>query len=125
MGGMSVLLTATTTEGTCLSSECSMKHNMASEGGPHSQAIERRQMELPEDLGRRAAASLLHEIHAGGCIDTSCQSFALLMMCLAPEDVSRIRLGPLSKYSIVALRLFRDAFGVEFKLRADQDRTVV
>ena len=78
-------------------------------------------MELPEDLGKRSSALLLHEIHAGGCVDTSCQSFALLMMCLTPEDVSRIRLGPLSQYTIASLRLYKEALGVEFKLRVDDN----
>ena len=116
--GLSVMLTATTTEGVCLTAECSMRHGGASSGG---ESVERGKMELPEELGRRAATLLLHEIHAGGCIDTNCQAFALMLMCLTPEDVSRIRLGPLSRYSIVALRLFKEAFGTEFKLRVEQD----
>mmetsp|Transcript_13372 Transcript_13372/g.30728 ORF Transcript_13372/g.30728 Transcript_13372/m.30728 type:complete len:135 (-) Transcript_13372:27-431(-) len=95
-----------------------MRHGGASSGG---EAVERGKMELPEELGRRAATLLLHEIHAGGCIDTHCQAFALMLMCLTPEDVSRIRLGPLSGYSIVALRLFKEAFGTEFKLRVEQE----
>jgi RNA 3'-terminal phosphate cyclase-like protein len=87
----------------------------------NDEPLERKQMELPEDLGKRSATLLLHEIYRGGCIDTSCQSFALLMMCLTPEDVSRIRLGPLSQYTVVSLRLFKEAFGVEFKLRVDEE----
>ena len=126
--GLSVLLTATTTEGICLSSECSMNHNTSSNesdtmnmNNEQTRPIERRNMELPEDLGKRSATLLLHEIYAGGCIDTSCQSFALLMMCLTPEDVSRIRCGPLSQYTISSLRLYKEALGVEFKLRVEQD----
>mmetsp|Transcript_609 Transcript_609/g.959 ORF Transcript_609/g.959 Transcript_609/m.959 type:complete len:446 (+) Transcript_609:119-1456(+) len=130
--GLGVMLTATTTEGVCLSSECSMNHNVKgsnNEGGDsfydaddrEEEPLQRKQMELPEDLGRRSAALLLHEIHAGGCVDAGCQSFALLMMCLTPEDVSRIRLGPLSPYAVVGLRLYKEAFGVEFKLRVVQE----
>lgn len=119
--GLSVILTATTTEGVTLSAECSMNHNTESNASQQYQQIERKKMELPEDLGKRSATMLLHEIFCGGCIDTSAQTFALLMMCLTPEDVSRIRLGPLSSYTVVSLRLFKDAFGVEFKLRADED----
>eukprot|EP00584_Thalassiosira_punctigera_P007045 CAMPEP_0172530234 /NCGR_PEP_ID=MMETSP1067-20121228/4026_1 /TAXON_ID=265564 ORGANISM="Thalassiosira punctigera, Strain Tpunct2005C2" /NCGR_SAMPLE_ID=MMETSP1067 /ASSEMBLY_ACC=CAM_ASM_000444 /LENGTH=436 /DNA_ID=CAMNT_0013314395 /DNA_START=120 /DNA_END=1430 /DNA_ORIENTATION=+ len=126
--GLGVLLTATTTEGVCLSAECSMNHNVRDsnggesfDGGVAQQALERRKMELPEDLGRRSATMLLHEIHAGGCVDAGCQSFALLMMCLAPEDVSRIRLGPLSQYAVVSLRLYKETFGVEFKLRVMEE----
>ena len=126
--GLSVILTATTTEGICLSAECSMNHNTESSNPNNGlqqqqqqqqQPIERKKMELPEDLGKRCATMLLHEIFCGGCIDTSAQTFALLMMCLTPEDVSRIRLGPLSSYTIVSLRLFKEAFGVEFKLKVD------
>lgn len=128
--GLSVLLTATTTEGTCISAECSMNHNVNATAGStistintsyNEQPIERRKMELPEDLGKRSATLLLHEIYAGGCVDTSCQSFALLMMCLTPEDVSRIRLGPLSQYTISSLRLYKEALGVEFKLRVEEE----
>lgn len=117
--GLGVLLTATTTEGICLSAECSMNHNVS--GDNNDQPVERRQMELPEDLGKRSATLLLHEIYSGGCADTSCQSFALLMMCLSPEDVSRIRLGPLSQYTVVSLRLYKEALGVEFKLRVEEE----
>ena len=86
----------------------------------HDQTIERKNIELPEDLGKRSATLLLQEIYSGGCIDTSAQSFALLMMCLTPEDVSRIRLGQFTQYTIMSLRLYKEAFGVEFKLRADE-----
>jgi RNA 3'-terminal phosphate cyclase-like protein len=121
--GLSVILTATTTEGVCLSAECSMSHNVESNRGVLQQNLhlERKKMELPEDLGKRSATMLLHEIFCGGCIDTSAQTFALLMMCLTPEDVSRIRLGSLSSYTVVSLRLLKEAFGVEFKLRVDEE----
>eukprot|EP00559_Dactyliosolen_fragilissimus_P002118 CAMPEP_0184872218 /NCGR_PEP_ID=MMETSP0580-20130426/41158_1 /TAXON_ID=1118495 /ORGANISM="Dactyliosolen fragilissimus" /LENGTH=537 /DNA_ID=CAMNT_0027374975 /DNA_START=10 /DNA_END=1623 /DNA_ORIENTATION=+ len=78
---------------------------------------------LPEDLGKEAAARLLHEIQKGGCVDSSAQSLALLLMCLCPEDVSRIRTGILTMYTVESLRLFRQAFGVEFKVRAEENRT--
>ncbi len=56
----------------------------------------------------------------GGCIDTAHQSLALLLMALTPEDVSRIRTGPLSPHTIQCLRHYRDIFGVTFKVRADR-----
>lgn len=81
---------------------------------------------LPEDLGVRGAAMLLNEVRKGGCIDTYAQSIALLFMCLGPEDVSRIRVGTLSHYTIVSLRLFKTAFDVEFRVKADEEtRTVL
>lgn len=128
--GLSVILTATTTEGVCLSAECSMNHNTSDTATTLStinstynehEPIERKKMELPEELGKRSSTLLLHEIYAGGCVDTSCQSFALLMMCLTPEDVSRIRCGPLSQYTISSLRLYKEALGVEFKLRVEEE----
>ena len=40
-------------------------------------------------------------------------------MALSPEDISRVRIGTLSKYSIRSLRSLKDAFDIEFKLKAD------
>ncbi|GKY95944.1 hypothetical protein MPSEU_000555000 [Mayamaea pseudoterrestris] len=81
--------------------------------------------QLPEDLGVAAAAALLEEVRRGGCIDTHSQSLALLWMLLTPEDVSRIRLGTLSQYTIESLRLFKRVFGGEFKIVADQETKTV
>lgn len=36
----------------------------------------------------------------GGCVDTQNQSLALLFMVLGPEDVSKVRLGKLSPFTI-------------------------
>eukprot|EP00592_Proboscia_alata_P023955 CAMPEP_0194447050 /NCGR_PEP_ID=MMETSP0176-20130528/128785_1 /TAXON_ID=216777 /ORGANISM="Proboscia alata, Strain PI-D3" /LENGTH=474 /DNA_ID=CAMNT_0039273855 /DNA_START=195 /DNA_END=1620 /DNA_ORIENTATION=- len=78
--------------------------------------------ELPEDLGQRAALHLLHEVQCGGCVDTTAQSLVLLLMCLTPEDVSRVRLGTLSPYSVLALRLFKEVFQVEFQITTNQNK---
>ena len=58
-------------------------------------------------------------------MDTSSQSLALLWMCLTPEDVSRIRVGTLSLYSVETLRLLKRAFGVEFKVTGEQESKTV
>mmetsp|Transcript_4818 Transcript_4818/g.5568 ORF Transcript_4818/g.5568 Transcript_4818/m.5568 type:complete len:384 (-) Transcript_4818:170-1321(-) len=113
--GLSLCLTAESTSGIVMSAETCMDVSKDARGAL-----------LPEDLGVRGAAMLLDEIRKGGCIDTGAQSIALLLMCLGPEDVSRIRVGTLSQYSIVSLRLFKQAFDVEFKVKADQEsRTVL
>lgn len=109
---LSVVLTAQTTNGTLYTSETCLD-------------VSKGDRQLPEDVGTRAAAFLLEEIRRGGCIDTGMQSLALLWMCLTPEDVSRIRIGTLSQYSIESLRLFKQAFGVEFKVKADQETKTV
>lgn len=106
---VSLILTAESTTGVVISTECCLSTSTTEE------------KELPEDLGIRGAAMLLEEIHQGGCIDSSggMQSLVLLWMLLTPEDVSRIRIGSLTSYTIASLRLYKNAFGVEFKIKPD------
>jgi len=112
--GMSVCLAAESTTGVVIAAETCLDSSSNS-----------REKRLPEDLGLKAAAMLLEEIQKGGCIDTGTQSISFLFMCLSPEDVARIRVGSLSQYSIESLRLFKKAFGVEFKVRADYENKTV
>jgi len=111
--GLSLILTAESTTGVIMCSECCL----------HYRAADKR--ELPEDMGTRGAAMLLEEIRRGGCIDTGMQSIALLWMCLTPEDVSRLRIGTLSQYTVESLRLFKEALGVEFKIKPDHESKTV
>jgi len=76
---------------------------------------------IPEDLGNQGSMVLLEEVRNGGCVDSTHQSLVLLLMMLTPEDVSRVRLGKLSLYTIQSLRHYRDFFGVTFKVRADTE----
>jgi RNA 3'-terminal phosphate cyclase-like protein len=113
---LSLILTAESTTGARLTTEVTLNQDRTDS-----------RRETPEGLGQRGAALLLSEIQKGGVIDTSAQTIALLWMCLTPEeDVSRIRIGTLSAYSIAALRLFKAALGVECKIKPDLDtRTVL
>jgi RNA 3'-terminal phosphate cyclase-like protein len=106
---VSLLLTAESTTGVVITSECCLSTSTKSA------------KELPEELGIRGAAMLLEEIRQGGCIDSSggIQALVLLWMCLTPEDVSRIRVGTLTAYTISALRLYKQAFNIEFKVKPD------
>mmetsp|Transcript_30632 Transcript_30632/g.66291 ORF Transcript_30632/g.66291 Transcript_30632/m.66291 type:complete len:176 (-) Transcript_30632:121-648(-) len=114
--GMTMHLTAQSTEGHVLVAETSL--DVSSSGA--------RGKMLPEDLGQKAAALLLEEIRRGGCIDTGMQSLAFVLMSLGPEDVARVRVGTLSKYSIEALRLIKQMVGIEFKVVPDEEtRTVL
>eukprot|EP00455_Lapot_gusevi_P000512 TRINITY_DN10232_c0_g1_i5.p1 TRINITY_DN10232_c0_g1~~TRINITY_DN10232_c0_g1_i5.p1 ORF type:complete len:223 (-),score=11.21 TRINITY_DN10232_c0_g1_i5:35-703(-) len=79
----------------------------------------------PEDLGKYAAELLCEEVKLGGCVDTSHQSMALLYMALCPEDVSRVRFGKLSPYTIDYLRHLKDFFGLVFKIRPDPETHTV
>jgi len=81
--------------------------------------------QLPEDLGQYGAALLLQEVQKGGVVDTAQQTLVLLWMCLTSEDVSRVRLGTLSPYTIQSLRLFKLMFGVEYKVRCEDDTKTV
>ncbi|CAG8492721.1 11135_t:CDS:2 [Scutellospora calospora] len=75
--------------------------------------------ETPEDIGKRTARLLLSEIRKGGCIGSSNQWLVLLLMVLCPEDVSKIRLGQITAFTIQYLRDIRDFFGVTFKIKQD------
>eukprot|EP01124_Arcella_intermedia_P017999 TRINITY_DN24975_c0_g1_i1.p1 TRINITY_DN24975_c0_g1~~TRINITY_DN24975_c0_g1_i1.p1 ORF type:complete len:309 (+),score=56.67 TRINITY_DN24975_c0_g1_i1:162-1088(+) len=76
---------------------------------------------LPEDLGDNCAKMLLHEILQGGCVDTSNQSFMLMYMVLGSEDISKIRIGKLSPYTISLLRNIKEFFGVTFDIKPDPE----
>lgn len=81
--------------------------------------------ELPEDLGKRAAWLMLEEISRGGCVDTQNQAMCLLFMACNKEDVSKVKLGKLSPFTVNFLRDMRDFLGVTFKLKPnDEDGTV-
>jgi RNA 3'-terminal phosphate cyclase-like protein len=76
---------------------------------------------VPEELGARVAHLLCDEVQQGGCIDSTHQPMALLFMTLCTEDVSRLRIGKLSPYTIETLRHLKDFFGIVFKLKADAE----
>jgi RNA 3'-terminal phosphate cyclase-like protein len=76
---------------------------------------------LPEEVGAAGARLLCEEIAAGGYVDAAHQPLALLLMALGPEDVSRVRLGALSQFSIEWLRLLRDFLGVTMHIKPDPE----
>lgn len=101
--GFGVALIAETTSGSLLSSElCGMGSQQ------------------PEHVGLTAADGLLGQIRAGGAIDATSQPLVLTLMCLGPEDVSRVRLGSeLTAASIGVLRLLREFLGVTYQIETD------
>lgn len=110
--GLSLVLSSESTTGVVITSECCLDQSQ-------------RGAELPEELGQRGACMLLEEIRRGGCIDTGCQSLAFLWMCLTPEDVSRIRVGTISQYSVETLRLIKEVFDIEFKVMPELETKTV
>ena len=80
---------------------------------------------LPEAVGAQAAEGLLQQIREAGTLDAANQPLALTLMALGPEDVSRVRVGTLTPFSIEVLRLLRDFFGVTFQIDAEADGSVL
>ena len=107
--GFGVALVAETTSGALLSSE------MCGYAGA-----------LPEDLGLTCADGLLEQVRGGGVVDAANQPLVLTLMCLGPEDVSRVRLGDeLSDATVGALRLLKEFLGVTFRIETDTDGSLV
>ncbi|KAI7864360.1 RNA-3'-phosphate cyclase [Spinellus fusiger] len=106
--GFALSLVAESTKGALLSAE------KAAEAG-----------QAPEDVGVMAAKLLLSEIQKGGCVDTVSQWLNLLLMVLSPEDVGKLRMGPLSPFTIQYLRDLKAFFGVSFKIELDAETTLM
>ncbi|KAN0008839.1 hypothetical protein ACTFIU_009505 [Dictyostelium citrinum] len=124
--GYGLTLVAETTTGCCLSAECMSNTGIATtEQQLQKQQQKSTSSETPEDLGERTAYALLEEIFNGGCIDSHNQSLALLFMVLCPEDISKVRLGKITPYTIEFIRQLRDFFGVTFKIETDQNSKTV
>lgn len=78
--GYAISLTAETTTGVIITKD----FNFGNE----------KEFTLPEDLGERAALALLDEVFAGGCIDSTNQSFCLLFMAVSNADnIGALKLG--------------------------------
>jgi len=127
--GVMMVVSSESTTGVTLTAECCMNRHSQQKQGDQQHSSNNNNttggLEVPEDMGKRGAYMLLEEIRRGGCIDTHCQSLAFLWMALTPEDVSRIRVGTLSQYSIETLRLIKQAFNVEFKVTPDMETKTV
>ncbi|KAF3848933.1 hypothetical protein F7725_015430 [Dissostichus mawsoni] len=106
--GFGLTLVAETMNGSFLSAE--MSSTPQGQGDPM----------LPEDLGKNCAQMLLEEVYRGGCVDSSNQSLALLLMTLGQQDVSKVLLGPLSPHTIEFLRHIRDFFQIMFKIQVQK-----
>ncbi|KAG8345908.1 RNA 3' terminal phosphate cyclase RNA 3' terminal phosphate cyclase (RTC) insert domain [Trypanosoma vivax] len=68
--------------------------------------------EPPESVGKRAAELLLDQILDGGCVDAHHQMLVLLLMALAPDDVSTVRFGQLTAGLVSAVMILEMYFGV-------------
>ncbi|VDM54903.1 unnamed protein product [Angiostrongylus costaricensis] len=118
--GYGLFLTAETTEGVVYHGEAISKPK-GETGDPV----------VAEDVGTNAATALLEEIYRGGCLDASAQVLACSFMALGQKDVSRFLFGPLTVYSVYALRHLKTYFEIQFKLeewrniQKDEDEQVM
>ncbi|EPY43051.1 RNA 3'-terminal phosphate cyclase-like protein [Angomonas deanei] len=84
-----------------------------------SQEAEAGPQEAPEEVGQRAAYRLLDQLYEGGCVDSSHQLMVLLLMALSPDEVSTVRLGPLTRSGVSALVLMESFFGVSCAIKQE------
>ncbi|XP_059640025.1 probable RNA 3'-terminal phosphate cyclase-like protein [Cornus florida] len=80
---------------------------------------EKKELTPPEDIGEQIASVLLGEIEQGGVVDSTHQGLLFLLCALCPQDVSKVRVGKLTPYSIETLRNIRDFLGVKFVIKPD------
>lgn len=109
--GFGLCLVAETTNGSFYTAEaCSNARDGEGQGGLSGAPS------VPEDIGLEAASLLLDEVFRGGCVDSSNQSTAALMMALGQSDISKIVMGELTNYSIHFLRHMKTFLQVTFMI---------
>ena len=80
---------------------------------------------VPEDVGAHAARCLLEEARRGGVVDGTHQGLLLLLCALGPEEVSKVRLGPLTPHAVRTLRHLKSFFGVQFSIKPEASSNTV
>lgn len=92
---------------------------------PSASASPSSDIELPEDVGRRAARVLLEEVRRGGAVDSTHQALMVVFAACGPAELHRFRLGPLSPSCIRALREVRRFLGTTFLLQPEKHTNTV
>ncbi|WVR09531.1 18S rRNA biogenesis protein RCL1 [Kwoniella sp. DSM 27419] len=75
--------------------------------------------QTPEDIALQAARLLLEEISKAGCVDSKHQWLVALLMALGKEDVSKVKMGPLTAHTVQFFRDMLAFFGTKYKLVED------
>lgn len=112
--GFSISLSAETTDGAIFTASA-VSNSKGSGNGPS----------IPEDVAKQATIALFEEVQRGGCVDTISQSLTLTMMAFNQKDASRVKLGPLSMYTIHYLRHIKEFCGVTFQLTPTDNDEVI
>lgn len=92
--------------GACFMAETNKGSFFAAEVSKIQDKEAEKDLDVAEDVGQKAAFSLLEEIHNAGCVDSLSQPFILTLMVLTPKDVSKVVVGPLTSYTYVISALF-------------------
>ncbi|KAG0501146.1 hypothetical protein HPP92_001218 [Vanilla planifolia] len=116
--GYGISLVAETTTGCLISADHACCYPIT-EHGTFDDFEEKPELLPPEDVGVQAASMLLVEIENGGVVDSSHQGLLFLLCALCPPDVSKVRVGKLTPFSIGTLRNIRDFLGVKFVIKPD------
>lgn len=112
--GFSLSLSAETTEG-CIYTSSAVSNAKGSGDGPS----------IPEDVAKEATYMLYSEIQRGGCIDSISQSLVLTLMAFNQKDVSKVKLGALTTYTIHFLRHLKEFCGLTFQLDSSANPCVI
>ncbi|KAI0504465.1 hypothetical protein KFK09_015417 [Dendrobium nobile] len=122
--GYGISLVAETTTGCLISADMAVSHPKT-EVDALMNFEEKPELMSPEDVGTQVASMLLGEIEGGGVVDSSHQGLLFLLCALCPPDVSKVRVGKLTPYSIATLRNIRDFLGVKFVIKPEPTTNTV
>ncbi|PKU78055.1 probable RNA 3'-terminal phosphate cyclase-like protein [Dendrobium catenatum] len=122
--GYGISLVAETTTGCLISADMAVSHPKT-EVDALMNFEEKPELMSPEDVGIQVASMLLGEIEGGGVVDSSHQGLLFLLCALCPPDVSKVRVGKLTPYSIATLRNIRDFLGVKFVIKPEPTTNTV
>ncbi|CAH8362803.1 unnamed protein product [Eruca vesicaria subsp. sativa] len=115
--GYGISLVAETTAGCYISADTAVSCGRAEETGELD--VERQERKPAEDTGVEIASWLLQEIEKGGVVDSTHQGLLFILCALCQQDVSKVRVGPLSPYGVETLRNLKEFLGVTFSFRPD------
>lgn len=122
--GYGITLVAETTSGRLVAAEAAAALDRVSGQAAAGGAAGEEDV-VPEDIGQRAAHLLMEEVSRGGVVDSSHQALVLLLCAIGPEEMSEVRLGPLTPHAVRTLRHIREFFNVQFNVRPERESQTI
>ncbi|KAF3522094.1 hypothetical protein F2Q69_00046260 [Brassica cretica] len=121
--GYGITLVAETIEGCYISADTTVSCGRTDETGEVDE--DKQERKPAEDTGVEIASWLLQEIEKGGVVDSTHQGLLFILCALCQQDVSKVRVGPLSPYGVETLRNLKEFLGVTFSFRPDPSTATV